>query len=106
MLIGQYVDTWCHRAAIMTNRDVHGVTPLSDLLVHDFWGQNITLSDSHKSYRPITVLTYRWNYALHGIDSTGYHAGNVAIYALACIAMYVFSLQWLPVQGEANTMKF
>lgn len=99
----------------MSNEDVHGLRPLSGLLVHDFWGQNITLADSHKSYRPFTVLTYRLNYAIHGIDPFGYHAGNaikmteyfvtcflgnVIIYALACVVMYFFSQQWLPLHGK------
>jgi tetratricopeptide (TPR) repeat protein len=73
------------RAAIMSNEDVHGMTPLSNLLVHDFWGQNITLADSHKSYRPFTVLTYRLNYAVHGIDSMGYHAGKTfCLHSTSC----------------------
>jgi hypothetical protein len=29
------------------------------LLKHDFWGQDISKSDSHKSYRPLTTLSFR-----------------------------------------------
>jgi tetratricopeptide (TPR) repeat protein len=83
----------------MTNEDVHGMNPVTDLWIHDFWGQNISLPDSHKSYRPVTVLTYRLNYAVHGIDSMGYHAGNVLLYALACVTMYYFCLQYLPLHA-------
>jgi hypothetical protein len=32
---------------------------------NDFWGQDITKEDSHKSYRPLTVLTFRLNYLIH-----------------------------------------
>jgi hypothetical protein len=57
---------WDDRAAIVSNADVHGSTPLYDLFLHDFWGQDITLADSHKSYRPITTLTFRLNHFFHG----------------------------------------
>ena len=70
------IESYDFRAAILTNQDVHGSRPLSDLLVHDFWGQDITLVDSHKSYRPLTVLTYRLNYALFGVQPWGYHVGR------------------------------
>ena len=39
---------WDDRAAIVSNADVHGTTSLLELLQHDFWGQDITLKDSHK----------------------------------------------------------
>ena len=39
---------WDDRAAIVNNADVHGTTSLLELLQHDFWGQDITLKDSHK----------------------------------------------------------
>eukprot|EP00731_Ephydatia_muelleri_P009255 Em0004g1593a len=37
---------------------------------------------SHKSYRPLTVLTFRLNYLLHGLDPWGYHAVNAMLHAL------------------------
>lgn len=52
--------------AIVTNEDVIGKTlqtghpnGVMGLFWHDFWGSRINRSDSHKSYRPLTVLTYR-----------------------------------------------
>jgi hypothetical protein len=30
------------------------------LFAHDFWGQPIASQDSHKSYRPLTVLSFRF----------------------------------------------
>lgn len=51
--------------AIKNNNDSTGNNPLFDLFKHDFWGQDITLEDSHKSYRPITVLSFRLNYWIY-----------------------------------------
>ena len=34
---------WDDRAAVVASLDVRPETPWSNLLVHDFWGQNISL---------------------------------------------------------------
>ena len=43
---------------------------------------------SHKSYRPLCVLTFRWNYLLHQLRPTGYHLVNVALHALVCALFF------------------
>lgn len=86
---------WDDRAAIIGNTDVHGTQPISELFQHDFWGQDMTLHDSHKSYRPLTVLTYRLNHAYHGLSAMGYHMGNVVVYIFACISFYALCATWL-----------
>ncbi|KAE8753181.1 hypothetical protein FOCC_FOCC000104 [Frankliniella occidentalis] len=45
--------------AVVRNRDVLGLTPLHGLLANDFWGTSMADPHSHKSYRPLTVLTFR-----------------------------------------------
>ena len=45
------------------NKDVHGWS--TSMWRHDFWGADLTLGDSHKSYRPVTVLTYRYTKSSH-----------------------------------------
>jgi len=48
--------------ALINNRDVHTGTDavsISDIFLHDFWGSQLALNTSHKSYRPLTVLTFR-----------------------------------------------
>lgn len=46
--------------AIVYNRDVLGTSSLSDMLLNDFWGMRMKLKESHKSYRPLTTLTFRY----------------------------------------------
>lgn len=46
--------------AIVKNKDVMPSTPLYTVFVNDFWGTDISLNSSHKSYRPLTILSYRY----------------------------------------------
>lgn len=45
--------------ALVQNPDVLGTTTLSELFLHDFWGRPMSDPESHKSYRPVTTLTFR-----------------------------------------------
>ncbi|XP_076361298.1 protein O-mannosyl-transferase TMTC2-like isoform X1 [Tachypleus tridentatus] len=68
--------------AIKTNQDLLPSTPLSSLFRDDFWGTPLTHSGSHKSYRPLCVLSFRMNYWLGGLDPWGYHVVNVLLHVL------------------------
>ncbi|XP_076445403.1 protein O-mannosyl-transferase TMTC1-like [Babylonia areolata] len=68
--------------AIKDNADVTGKANISRLLVDDFWGRSMCDNASHKSYRPLTVLTFRLNYQLAGGTPWQFHAVNVALHAL------------------------
>jgi hypothetical protein len=45
--------------AIVRNKDVLGQTSLFGLLGNDFWGTPMQDPGSHKSYRPLTTITFR-----------------------------------------------
>lgn len=45
--------------AIKRNRDVTGSNGLIDVIFNDFWGAPMSSNASHKSYRPLTILTFR-----------------------------------------------
>lgn len=40
-------------------QDLRPATPLNNIWSNDFWGTNLSSNSSHKSYRPLTVLTFR-----------------------------------------------
>jgi len=84
---------WDDRAAVPMNPDATGQRPLMSLFTHDFWGQDITLDDSHKSYRPLATLTYRLNHNLHGLNPLGYHLVNVLTHTLVTYLFSRFSAQ-------------
>ncbi|XP_050974457.1 protein O-mannosyl-transferase TMTC4 [Labeo rohita] len=74
--------------AIINNKDLSPDTPLSNIWKNDFWGSNLSSNSSHKSYRPLTVLTFRINYLLAGgLHPIGFHALNVALHCVISVLM-------------------
>ena len=86
--------------AIKKNKDLRpNLTSWFDLLYHDFWGSDISSPTSHKSYRPLTVATFRLNYMLHELQPLGYHLVNVLLHSAVCylyvlLCGVVFSEVW------------
>ncbi|XP_071443182.1 protein O-mannosyl-transferase TMTC2-like [Hetaerina americana] len=81
-----------HRA-ILTNDDLLPSTPLTALLEHDFWGRPIWHAGSHKSYRPLAVLTLRLNAALAGgsLKPGPLHLGNALLHAMVTALLTHFA---------------
>lgn len=45
--------------AVHQNQDVLALTSFGQLFANDFWGVSMADPNSHKSYRPLTVLSFR-----------------------------------------------
>lgn len=45
--------------AVTMNKDVLAINPISHVFKNDFWGTPMADLASHKSYRPLTTLTFR-----------------------------------------------
>lgn len=45
--------------AIVSNRDVNGRNSVLEVFKNDFWGTPMAEAISHKSYRPLTTLSFR-----------------------------------------------
>ena len=57
-------------SAVVRNPDVCApALSLAALLSHDFWGMPLSSSRSHKSFRPLTTLSFRANCRAHGLGS-------------------------------------
>ena len=87
------------KAAILDNPDLLGNVSWSNLFKNDFWGNPIGKAGSHKSYRPLTVATFRLNYMLHELEPLGYHLVNVLLHSGVCylyvlLCGVVFSEVW------------
>lgn len=82
-----------HRA-ILTNDDLDASkTSVWELFRNDFWGGLISRRESHKSYRPLTVLTFRYlNHYFSGLEPAGYHVVNVALHAVASV-LFMFAAE-------------
>ena len=75
-------DAW---KTVESNPVVNGSIPLSsgEIFRRDFWGQvPVWDAQSHKSFRPITTLTFHADYAYWGAKPLGFHAMNLMLHAL------------------------
>ena len=72
--------------AIIGNADITGASSTWDIWKHDFWGKSMSSKTSHKSYRPLTVLSFRWSYWLAGgLHPKGFHVVNIVLHAVCCV---------------------
>lgn len=72
-------------SAILDNKDLHPSTPVKKLFQNDFWGTPMSEERSHKSYRPLTVLTFRLNYLFSELNAVSYHLLNLLLHAVVCV---------------------
>ncbi|XP_030642246.1 protein O-mannosyl-transferase TMTC4 [Chanos chanos] len=74
--------------AIINNKDLNPATPLGNIWRNDFWGSNLSSNSSHKSYRPLTVLTFRLNYLFAGgLHPVGFHVVNIGLHCIISMLM-------------------
>ncbi|TSS60369.1 Transmembrane and TPR repeat-containing protein 3 [Bagarius yarrelli] len=77
-------------SAILDNKDLRPSTPIHNLFLNDFWGTPMAEERSHKSYRPLTVLTFRLNYLLSELSPASYHLFNMLLHAVVCVLFLRF----------------
>lgn len=73
--------------AIVRNADVTAPnrTLWSHIMRHDFWGQNLSDASSHKSFRPLTTLTFRWEHSAFGLRAAPMKLHNFLLHcAVTC----------------------
>ena len=83
-------------SAIKDNRDLRPHTSIKNVFLNDFWGTPMHKEQSHKSYRPLCVLTFRWNYLLHQLDPLGYHLVNMLLHGVVCLMYFRMCSMFLP----------
>lgn len=81
-------------AMIKKNANVYEDLDWRRLFRTDYWGLEMFTEGqwTHKSFRPLTVLTFHWNHRLHGFDSIGFHGTNLALHALSSFLLGAFAL--------------
>ncbi|KAF5897177.1 transmembrane and TPR repeat-containing protein 1-like, partial [Clarias magur] len=79
-LWGEFVhdDVW----AIVNNPDVRPGSSLLSIFTDDFWGKRMADNTSHKSYRPLCVLTFKLNIVLGGMTPFYFHLVNVCLHCI------------------------
>ncbi|XP_075210091.1 protein O-mannosyl-transferase TMTC4-like [Lycorma delicatula] len=73
--------------AIVNNKDVKLTTPIGELFYNDFWGTRMNHSQSHKSYRPITILSFRFNTWLNNgiLSPYQFRLLNILLHCIVCL---------------------
>eukprot|EP00039_Didymoeca_costata_P011255 m.157334 g.157334 ORF g.157334 m.157334 type:complete len:638 (+) comp15113_c0_seq4:103-2016(+) len=87
------------RVAIEENKDVTSPKerPLSILFNNNFWGDTLGVPWArHHSYRPITVLSFRWTHMLFGLNTYYYHLGNVILNAVVVVLYFWVCRLFIP----------
>ena len=81
------------RVSVLSNPDVQDDTRTwGDLVRSDYWGMPIHEPRSHKSYRPVTVLTFYWSRLASDLSTFGFHLPNVLLNAAVCVLALRVSL--------------
>ncbi|XP_063837298.1 protein O-mannosyl-transferase TMTC4-like [Ostrinia nubilalis] len=84
--------------ALLKNNDIKSES-WTDCFYNDFWGTNIKSAVSHKSYRPLTVLSFRLNYIWNNRQLTvfPFKVTNLLCHIVCCL------LVWRTFQKILNT---
>ncbi|XP_016390792.1 transmembrane and TPR repeat-containing protein 1-like [Sinocyclocheilus rhinocerous] len=84
-LWGEFVhdDIW----AITNNPDVRPGSSLRSIFTNDFWGKRMADNTSHKSYRPLCILTFKLNILLGGMTPFYFHLVNVFLHCMVTVLL-------------------
>uniref|UniRef100_A0A3P8URY2 dolichyl-phosphate-mannose--protein mannosyltransferase n=1 Tax=Cynoglossus semilaevis TaxID=244447 RepID=A0A3P8URY2_CYNSE len=78
-------DMW----AVVNNPDVRAGSSVLNIFSNDFWGKKMWDNASHKSYRPLSILTFKLNILLGGLTPLYFHIVNVCLHcAVTCLLMH------------------
>ena len=72
------------KKAIIENKDLRPENPIDNIYANDYWGMPMPSKYSHKSYRPITSLTFRYDYARFQLEPKMYHVENILLFGVCC----------------------
>ena len=79
---------------IVENPVIRDVGNLGTMFGSNYWSRGgAGLVGDSTLYRPLTLFSYSVDHALWGIDSTAFHAMNVALHAVTCVLVYVLAMR-------------
>lgn len=99
---------WDDRAALLSNPDVaapFSIQLLRGLFARDFWGNDMASPDSHKSFRPLAVLSLRADVSLFGSalsSATPFRAHNLLLHSINTALVFSVGRAVNSLAGEAE----
>lgn len=96
--------TFDDHLAVRDNADARWDAPLDVLWKHDFWGKDLREMDSHKSWRPLTMLSFRFDHWRQSPDfrAAPFHETNVVLHAIASAAVAATAYKLRGSQGNGH----
>jgi hypothetical protein len=96
------------KQAVVRNPDVCSEALFTETLTrvfqNDFWGMPLRSERSHKSYRPLTVLSFHANYVLGGLNTTGFHVVNIMLHGFCCFLLVMWCSTCLKISANASAL--
>jgi hypothetical protein len=98
------------QVAVAGNPDVYKKeVTFHELITHDFWGNDMLnrrgYGWTHHSWRPLIVMTFRWDHALGQGSPFPFHLSNVIYHALSALAAYLtYRVLFPPVRYVAGQL--
>ena len=81
-------------AMIARNANVYEELDWNRLFRTDYWGLEMFKGTwTHKSFRPLTVLSFRFNFLMHGFESSGFHITNLLLHLFASILLVILAMK-------------
>jgi len=73
--------------AVVNNRDVNSDVNLSELFKHDFWGAKLSQKSSHKSYRPLAIVAFRFLKFISGgkLNPCIFRLANITVHTVVVL---------------------
>jgi len=75
--------------------------PIEEMMRRDFWGLPMHGSGwTNKSFRPLTTWSFRLNYLLHGLESSGFFIANIVLHVLSSILVGRSAVAYVGLPGS------
>lgn len=79
------------------NQDIHGESTLRSILSNDYWGRPMVSESSHKSWRPLTVLSFRYLKGMYlSSELTMHRCVNVITHAATAEVVGILATRLFP----------
>lgn len=79
--------------AIVNNGDVSLSTPWKNIWSNDIWGKNLLAVDSHRSFRPLLILNFRYLTYFFGMSPWHFRSFSIFIHGIVSNLVYILTMK-------------
>ncbi|VDP04605.1 unnamed protein product [Soboliphyme baturini] len=78
--------------------------PWLNFVVNDYWGTPMSSNASHKSWRPLTIMSFKMNYFWTRLNTRSYHLVNILLHGAVTVLSYEAYLRILQLKKSSTAM--